>query len=145
MNSLSVFFIIIATATICIIFIQLYSIYENYNNIKEFNATHAAFEYSKSIGGTPALDRRVTDVNDTIYDVKQKWRCVPYNKMFVSASIFGFKANSSQNNETIIKKFNTLQECIDFTFSDIYNIDIYNPCIGLNINTRDCDFLKSIL
>ncbi|AST09339.1 virion surface protein [Murmansk poxvirus] len=145
MNALSVFFIVMATAALCIIFIQLYSIYENYNNIKEFNSTHAAFEYSKSIGGTPALDRRVTDVNDTIYDVKQKWRCVPYNgNVYVSASVFGFKAIGSNNTKTI-RKFNTLQQCIDFTFSNKDNVDIYNPCVAPNMNTRDCDFLKSVL
>ncbi|WRO02481.2 Envelope protein A28 homolog, partial [Monkeypox virus] len=41
MNSLSIFFIVVATAAVCLLFIQSYSIYENYGNIKEFNATHA--------------------------------------------------------------------------------------------------------
>ncbi|ADZ30552.1 hypothetical protein CPXV_NOR1994_MAN_153 [Cowpox virus] len=146
MNSLSIFFIVVATAAVCLLFIQGYSIYENYGNIKEFNATHAAFEYSKSIGGTPALDRRVQDVNDTISDVKQKWRCVAYpGNGFVSASIFGFQAEVGPNNTRSIRKFNTMQQCIDFTFSDVINIDIYNPCVAPNINNAECQFLKSVL
>ncbi|AUL80608.1 putative G4R-like protein [Vaccinia virus] len=62
MNSQSNFFMVVATAAVCLLFIQGYSIYENYGNTKQFNATHAALEYSKSIGGTPALDTRVQDV-----------------------------------------------------------------------------------
>ncbi|QDJ95056.1 IMV membrane protein [Hypsugopox virus] len=138
MGPLSIFFIILATVALCIILIQCYTIYENYDNIKEFNALHGALEYSKSTN-VISVDRREFDANDQIYDAKEKWRCVKYNNMFVSVSKFGFK---SINNS--IRKFSDFKDCINYTFSTSTHSDIINPCIN-DQNSNDCNFLKSIL
>nr|WGO62742.1 viral replication A28-like protein [Wadden Sea poxvirus] len=141
MDPISVFFIVLATIAMCIILIQLYTIYENYDNIKEFNTTHSSLEYSKSIN-IMSLDRRITDINDNILDVKQKWRCVFFDNAYVSVSMFGFK--TIKDNVTI-RKFTTLDECIDYTFSISTHSNMINPCLYNNIPNKECTFLKSVL
>ncbi|ABQ43748.1 viral replication A28-like protein [Tanapox virus] len=139
MNPASVFLIVVATVAICLIVIQVYYIYENYDNIKEFNSTHSLLEYSKTIN-VFSLDRRIYDPNDHVHDVKQKWRCVNYDNNYVSVSIFGFKSDSGKN----IKNFSTIDDCIDYTFSKSTHSNIFNPCINED-KSKDCIFLKSVL
>ncbi|AAK85079.1 hypothetical protein [Lumpy skin disease virus] len=139
MNAITIFFIILSTVAVCIIIFQLYSIYLNYDNIKEFNSAHSAFEFSKSVN-TLSLDRTIKDPNDDIYDPKQKWRCVKLDNDYVSVSMFGFKSNGSE-----IRKFKNLESCIDYTFSQSTHSDIKNPCILQNgIKSKECIFLKSM-
>ncbi|QHR82658.1 MV entry-fusion complex protein [Brazilian porcupinepox virus 1] len=140
MNVVTVFFIIIATVAICLVMFQGYSIYQNYDNIKEFNSVHSSLEYTKTIN-TSSLDRTIYDPNDDVYDVKQKWRCVLFKNNYVSISAFGFKSDKN-----IIRKFYNIDECIDYTFSKSTHSNIFNPCISLNDpKSEECMFLKSIL
>ncbi|AWU47163.1 IMV MP/virus entry [Sea otter poxvirus] len=140
MDVISIICIIIATVSVCVILIQSYSIYENYDNIKEFNLENAALEYSKSTGGS-RTDRRVYDPNDNVYDVKQKWRCEKRNQLYLSVSIFGFLSDDRNT----IKYFTSKDECILYTFTNRIFTDIFNPCLPPNEGSDDCKFLKSIL
>ncbi len=140
MNSVSVFLLVVATIAVCFIFLQAYSIYENFDNILEFNSEYSALEYSKSLG-VISIDRRVRDPNDEIFDVKQKWRCVKFDDSYVSVSVFGFR--TVDTNPNTIRKFQQIDTCVDTTFST-YEFQIFNPCI-YQPNSRECMFLKSIL
>ncbi|WYJ75346.1 m116L [Myxoma virus] len=140
MNPVTVFFVVVVTVAVCMILFQVYSIYLNYDNIKEFNAMHSPLEYSKMVNVT-AIDRRVQDANDDIYDAKQKWRCVKFDDSYVSLSMFGYKADGVG-----IRRFRTLNGCIDYTFSTSTHSSILNPCIPPNDpKSRECTFLKSTL
>ncbi|QQG31605.1 hypothetical protein [Swinepox virus] len=140
MDVITIFFIILATVAISIIIFQVYYIYQNYDNIKEFNEMHIPLEYSKTIN-VLSLDRSVEDPNDYIYDPKQKWRCVKFDNDYVSVSRFGYKSNNG-----IIRRFNTINNCVDYTFSESTHSDIINPCISPNTSkSKECIFLKSIL
>ncbi|APG58336.1 envelope protein A28-like protein [BeAn 58058 virus] len=140
MNILTVFFIIVATVAICMIMFQGYYIYQNYENIKEFNSMHSSLEYTKTLN-TLSIDRTVTDPNDDIYDVKQKWRCVKFIDAFVSISAFGFKSDGKK-----IRKFTNIEDCIYYTFSISNNTNMFNPCIYPNDpKSKECIFLKFIL
>ncbi|QHG62677.1 hypothetical protein [Cetacean poxvirus 1] len=142
MNAVYIFFIIIATAIICLLLLQAYIIYDNFDSIKEFNKMHAGLEFSKSVGGT-SIDHRVTDYNDDIYDVKQKWRCVKYKDYYyVSLSIFGFRSNKDKS----IMSFQNIDECIYNNSTIFTDFNIYNPCLEPNGNNKaECIFLKSVL
>ncbi|AUI80688.1 hypothetical protein [White-tailed deer poxvirus] len=140
MNVVTIFFIVVATVAVCLIFFQGYSIYKNYDNIKEFNNAHSVLEYSKTVN-VISLDRSVQDPNDQIYDVKQKWRCNKFENDYVSISIFGFKSDGNN-----IRKFRTLEDCINYTFSESTHSNIFNPCVSPNDpKSKECIFLKSIL
>ncbi|ADT91145.1 MV entry-fusion complex protein [Cotia virus SPAn232] len=140
MNILTVFIIIITTVAICMIMFQGYYIYNNYENIKEFNALHSSLEYTNTLN-TLSIDRTVIDPNDDVYDVKQKWRCVKFNNDYVSISAFGFKSDGKK-----IRKFNNIDDCIYYTFSISNNTNIINPCIYPNDpKSKECIFLKSAL
>ncbi|ANS71207.1 imv mp/virus entry [Pteropox virus] len=140
MDAITIMCIVIVTVAACVMMLQAYSIYENYENIKEFNSENASLEYAKSTGGM-RVDYRVKDPNDTTHDVKQKWRCVIKQNVYVSASIFGFLSDNSKT----IKQFYTLDECILYTFMPKIDNNIYNPCVPPNERSEDCIFLKSIL
>ncbi len=72
--------------------LQLWAVYENYDNIREFNAANAALEFARTAGG-PRVDRRVFDPNDEAFDVRKKWRCVLFKGAAVAASEFGFRSH----------------------------------------------------
>ncbi|CCD83300.1 IMV surface protein [Squirrelpox virus] len=140
MDTVSVFVIVVATAAICVILMQAYAVYENYDNILEFNAAHAALEYASTVGG-PQVDRRAFDPNDEATDAKAKWRCVLKGSVYVSASLFGFRAEGGR-----VKLFPDEESCQDFTFTPGNAASIINPCAPpRGPGDADCVFLKSVI
>ncbi|QGN68128.1 IMV membrane protein [Equine molluscum contagiosum-like virus] len=141
MDVFSAFVLMVATAAACVLLMQAYAIYENFDSILEFNDEYASLEYAKSLGGA-YVDRHVFDPNDGVADVRHKWRCAPYGNAYVSASAFGFYALQDGNPRT----FSTLEDCIEFTFTNADTARIVNPCTDANgARGQDCRFLKSIL
>uniref|UniRef100_A0AAU7E2H7 IMV membrane protein n=1 Tax=Rousettus bat poxvirus TaxID=3141933 RepID=A0AAU7E2H7_9POXV len=141
MDTLSVFCLVLATAAACIVALQVYSIYLNYDHIVEFNDAYAGLENVRSLGGL-FIDKRVFDPNDAVVDVKQKWRCVERQGKYVSLSAFGFYATENG----AIREFPNHDGCVAFTFAGSGHSRIVNPCTSEDAkNSAWCDFLKSAL
>lgn len=141
MDTLSMFFFVVATAAACIVVMQLYSIYLNYDSILEFNDTYSSLENTRSLGGL-FIDKRVFDPNDAIADETHKWRCMRLRGEYMSMSIFGIYAFSDGR----IRTFNTYSDCLEFTFAGASGSRIVNPCTDEDMkNPELCEYLKSIL
>lgn len=141
MDTISVFCLVLATAAACIIALQVYSVYLNYDHIMEFNDAYAGLENVRSLGGL-FIDKRVFDPNDSVTDVKQKWRCVERQDKYVSLSAFGFYANDDGS----VREFPNYDGCVGFTFSGAGHSRIVNPCTDTGAeNSALCNLLKSVL
>ncbi|ATI21067.1 IMV MP/virus entry [Western grey kangaroopox virus] len=143
MDALSVFFLVAATAAVCVFLMQVYAIYENFHHIQEFNEEYSGLEYARSVGGGSYVDRKVQDPNDDESDVRAKWRCVLYERSYVTVSKFGFGTVRGRE----VRKFADLDECVEFNYLNGDLSNVWNPCIDSaeGLNSSACSFLKSVL
>ncbi|WOC35489.1 hypothetical protein [Equine parapoxvirus] len=140
MDTLSALVVAVASAAVMFVALQSWAVYENYDNIREFNAENAALEFAATVGG-PRVDRRVFDPNDDEFDVARKWRCAQYDGAVVAASRFGFRSHDGETPA----RFPSEEACADEIFSAAGDFRIFNPCLPPNQSSPACLFLKSIL
>ncbi|ASC55543.1 hypothetical protein SePPVgORF095 [Seal parapoxvirus] len=140
MDVVSVLCVALAAAAAMFVALQAWAIYENFDNIREFNAANAALEFARTAGG-PRVDRRVFDPNDEAFDVRKKWRCVVFDGAFVAASEFGFRAHDGVSPA----RFSSEEACVDEVFINVGDFRVFNPCLPPNQTSKACLFLKSIL
>ncbi|ADC53876.1 IMV surface protein [Pseudocowpox virus] len=140
MDAVSALCVACAAAAAMFVALQLWAVYENYDNIREFNAQNAALEFARTAGG-PRVDRRVFDPNDEAFDVRKKWRCVLFKGSAVAASEFGFRSHDGVSPA----RFASVEACADEIFSSASDFRVFNPCLPPNQGSEACLFLKSIL
>ncbi|AAR98462.1 ORF105 hypothetical protein [Bovine papular stomatitis virus] len=140
MDAVSALCVALASAAAMFVALQMWAVYENYDNIREFNSANAALEFARTAGG-PRVDRRVYDPNDEVFDARKKWRCVIFKGAAVAASEFGFRSHDGVSPA----RFGTVDACVDEIFTDVSDFRVFNPCLPPNQSSEACLFLKSIL
>ncbi|AIZ77356.1 putative IMV surface protein [Parapoxvirus red deer/HL953] len=140
MDAVSALCVALASAGAMFLIVQSWAVYENLDNIREFNEANAALELAFGTGG-PRVDRRVYDPNDEVLDARKKWRCVTFKGAVVAASEFGFRSHDGISPA----RFGGVDACVDEIFTDAADFRVFNPCLPPNQSSEACKFLKSIL